>query len=115
MPGRLPEAAAPLPPTHEGPLAPVRPVRPAPVAVAPVRPEPLAPDRYRIQFTADASFCEKLERLKDLMRTSVPDGGLFVLLDRAVSDLVARLEAKRFGLTSRPRDRGEARVEDPSR
>ena len=115
---RLPETPARLPATHEGPLAPTRHVRSAPLSVPAVRPdrsEPLAPDRYRIQFTADAPFCDKLERLKDLMRLSVPDGGLFALLDRAVSDLVARLEAKRFGLTSRPRERGEARVEDPSR
>jgi 5-methylcytosine-specific restriction endonuclease McrA len=49
------------------------------------------------------------------MRSSTPDGSLFALLDRAVSELVARLEGKKFGLTSRPRKRGEARVGDRTR
>jgi hypothetical protein len=78
-------------------------------------PQPLAPDRYRIQFTADASFCGKLDRLKDLLRAAVPDGDVAVIIDRAVTELVGRLEARRFGLSSNPRVGGEARVGDPSR
>jgi hypothetical protein len=30
--------------------------------------EPLAPSRYKVQFTASAALCEKLDRLKALMR-----------------------------------------------
>jgi 5-methylcytosine-specific restriction endonuclease McrA len=78
-------------------------------------PKPLAPDRYRVQFTADASFCGKLDRLKDLLRTSVPDGDIAAIIDRAVTELVGRLEARRFGLTSKPRASGAARARDPSR
>lgn len=93
-----------------------RPPMPSLPLTAPVaQPEPLAPDRYRIQFTADASFCAKLERLKALVRRSELEGGLLGLMDRAVSELLARLEGRKFGLAPRPRDRGEARVGDSSR
>jgi hypothetical protein len=36
--------------------------------------EPLSPARYRVQFTASAELRDKLERLRALMRSSVPDG-----------------------------------------
>ena len=38
--------------------------------------EPLAPGRYKVQFTASAELHDKLERLQALMRSSVPDGDL---------------------------------------
>ena len=38
--------------------------------------EPLAPARYKVQFTASAELHDKLERLRALMRPSVPDGDL---------------------------------------
>lgn len=38
-----------------------------------------------------------------------------VLIDRAVTELVGRLEARRFGTTSKPRAGGAAPVGDPSR
>jgi hypothetical protein len=44
--------------------------------LAPARPavvEPLAPARYQVRFTACAELRDKLERLKALMRSSVPD------------------------------------------
>jgi hypothetical protein len=78
-------------------------------------PRTLAPDRYRIQFTADASFCGKLDRLKDLLRASVPDGDIAAIIGRAVTDLVGRLETRRFGLTPKPRPSGAARVGDTAR
>ncbi len=51
--------------------APVRQVQLRPDAVAASRPaviEPLAPARYKIQFTASAELRDKLERLRGLMR-----------------------------------------------
>ena len=74
-------------------------------AVSP--PQPLAPDRYRIQFTADASFCSKLDRLEGSpasvgTRTATSPA----IIDRAVTELVGRLEARRFGLTPKPRASG---------
>ena len=64
---------------------------------APARVQPLAPDRYKIQFTASAELREKLERLQALMRSSVPDGDLGAIIDQAVTEQLERLEAKRFG------------------
>jgi 5-methylcytosine-specific restriction endonuclease McrA len=67
------------------------------------RVEPLAPARYRVQFTASAELRDKLERLRALMRSSVPDGDLAEIIDQAVTEKLERLESKRFGKTRRPR------------
>jgi hypothetical protein len=76
-----------------------------PVAVAADRSvlEPLAPGRYKIQFTASARLREKLERLRSLLRPEVPDGDLAAIIERAVTDKLERIEASRFGGTRRPR------------
>jgi 5-methylcytosine-specific restriction endonuclease McrA len=71
--------------------------------------QPLAPERYRVQFTAGAAFCDKLERLKELMRSSLPDGDLAAILEVAVTEKLERLEAKRFGSTRRPARSANAR------
>jgi len=73
----------------------------------PLAPEPLSPARYRIQFTAGAEFRDKLERLRALMRSSVPDGDLAALLEVAVTEKLERLEARRFAKTKAPRMRAE--------
>jgi HNH endonuclease len=78
-------------------------------------PQPLSPDRYRIQFTASTAFCSKLDRLRDLLRPSIPDGNVEAILDRAVTELVGRLEARRFGVTSKARAEGAGRAREPSR
>ena len=65
--------------------------------------QPLAPGRYKVQFTASAGLAEKLERLQALMRSQVPDGDLGAVIEAAVTEKLARLEARRFATTSRPR------------
>jgi hypothetical protein len=83
-------------------------LRPAPATVSPARRpslEPLAPARFRVQFTASAELRDKLERLQALMRPSVPDGDLAKVIDRAVTRELERLEAKRFAKTEAPRKR----------
>ena len=75
-------------------------------SVAPTKPpvvEPLAPARYKIQFTASAELRDKLERLRSLMRSSVPDGDLAAIIDEAVTEKLERLEAKRFARSKAPR------------
>lgn len=72
----------------------------------PARPavmEPLAPARYKVSFTAGAALRDKLERLQALMRFSVPEGDLAKIIDRAVTEKLERLEAKRFAKTKAPR------------
>ncbi len=72
---------------------------PSPRAVV----QPLSPTRYKVQFTASAELHDKLERLTALMRSEVPDGDLVTLIERAVTEKLERLEARRFGRTTAPR------------
>jgi hypothetical protein len=67
------------------------------------RMEPLAPARYKVQFTADVELRDKLERLQALMRSSVPDGDLARIINVAVTEKLERLEAKRFAKTKKAR------------
>ena len=56
-----------------------------------------------MQFTASAELHEKLERLRSLMRSQVPDGDLATIIEQVVTEKLARLEARRFGQTKKPR------------
>jgi hypothetical protein len=94
-------------------LSPVRIVAdPTPRLAA--RVEVLAPERYKVQFTANAAFLEKLERLQALLRSRIPDGNLALVLEEAVTEALERREARRFGRTRRPRT-DEAPKDDGSR
>jgi hypothetical protein len=85
----------------------VRPVSPPPRAF-----EPLSPARYKVQFTAGAELREKLERLRALLRSEVPDGDLGAVVEKAVDVMLERIEARRFGRTRSPRKK--APPSDPS-
>jgi 5-methylcytosine-specific restriction endonuclease McrA len=91
----------------EGAVQPERPVglgsRPSLDQASTPAVSPLSPGRYKVQFTASAALREKLERLRGLMRSSVPDGDLAAIIEQAVSEKLERLEARRFARTSRPR------------
>ena len=67
-------------------------------------PKVLSPARYKIQFTASAEFRDKLERLRALMRSSVPDGDLATILEVAVIEKLERLESRRFAKNKAPRN-----------
>ncbi len=75
-------------------------------AVAPELPrpvvDPLAEDRYRLQVTVSRELRDKIQRVRDLMMHSNPDGDLTVVLERAIDALVDKLEKQRLGKTSRP-------------
>ncbi len=64
--------------------------------------EPLSPARYKVQFTASAELRDKLERLRALVRSSVPDGDLAAIIEAAVTEKLESLEARRLGRTRRP-------------
>ena len=70
-----------------------------PKATAPRPVEPLAPARYKIQFTASTELKDKLDRLRGLM----PDSDLAVIIDEAVTEKLERLESRRYGKTRAPR------------
>jgi hypothetical protein len=76
---------------------------PVPVPAPPAVVEPLAPSRYKVQFTASAELHDKLERLRALMRSKVPDGDLAAIIEQAVTEKLERLEARRFAATKTPR------------
>ena len=75
----------------------------APAAAPAVSVEPLAAARYKVQFTASAELHDKLERLRALMRPSVPDADLAAIVEQAVTEKLQRLEARRFAHTQAPR------------
>lgn len=64
---------------------------------------PLAPERYKVQFTVSRETYEKLRRVQDLLRHSVPNGDPAVIFDRALTLLLDNLEKKKLSATSRPR------------
>ena len=76
----------------------------APIAASPSPPkppavEPLAPARYKVQFTASTELRDKLQRLAALM----PGADLAAVVEAAVTEKLKRLEAKRFARTDKPR------------
>jgi hypothetical protein len=64
---------------------------------------PLAPERYKIQFTASKELLNKLEYAQDLLRHVAPSGDVAVVFDRALSALIEQLEKQKCGVTRRPR------------
>lgn len=65
--------------------------------------EPLSEARFRVEFTASAEFCEKLERCRELMSHANPSGDIAVVIERAIEGLLVELERKRLGRAKRPR------------
>ena len=94
-------------------LAPAGPeaIRPqsAPAAAVPAAPRPvfaaLAPERYKIQFTASRQTHDKLRYAQDLLRHDVPSGDIVEIFDRALTALIDRCEKQKCAATSRPRER----------
>jgi len=73
--------------------------------------QPLSPGRYKVQFTASAELQHKLERLKALMGSKGRDGDLAAVIERAVTEKLERLEARRFARTKAHR-KGPAKAEE---
>jgi hypothetical protein len=56
-----------------------------------------------VQFTASAQLHDKLECLRALLRSEIPDGDLGAVIERAVTETLERLESRRFARTGNPR------------
>jgi hypothetical protein len=67
---------------------------------------PLAPDMYKIAFTARAETRAKLQRAQDLLRHQIPNGDPAEIFDRALSALLDVLARKKVGASARPRPGG---------
>jgi hypothetical protein len=63
---------------------------------------PLAPTRYRVQFTAGPETYAKLKQCQDLLRHQIRDGDLAQLFDRALTALLRELLRRRVGTPLRP-------------
>ena len=61
--------------------------------------EPLSPGRYRLQLTLSAEQKEKLELARDLLSHANCGGDLAIVVERALDELILRLEKRRFGRT----------------
>ncbi len=67
--------------------------------------EPLAPERYKLQFTVNRDTYDKLRRVQDLLRHRLPSADTAAIFDRALTLLLTDLERKKLAITERPRDR----------
>ena len=89
--------------------APSAPIAAACAAPRPPEIKPLAPDRYKVQFTVSRETHDKLRRVQDLMRHTIPDGDPAAIFDRALTLLLAELSRAKFAATDRPkREHGTA-------
>ena len=89
------------------------PASPASPASHPSSPtQPLSPGRFKLQLTIDATFKDKLELARDLLRHAVPNGDLATILHRALDLLVADVQKRRFG-TKRGRNAAPAPTANP--
>jgi hypothetical protein len=61
---------------------------------------PLAPARYRIQFTIGAETHDKLRLVQDLLRREIPEGDPAAIFDRALTLLLAETARRKVGATS---------------
>jgi hypothetical protein len=69
---------------------------------------PLAPERYRMQFTISRETHDNFRRAQALLRHVVPSGDAAEIFARALIVLVEQLERQRFAQTSRPRAAGSS-------
>jgi 5-methylcytosine-specific restriction endonuclease McrA len=65
--------------------------------------KPLAPERYRVQFTIGQDSHDKLRRVQALLRREVPDGDPGLIFERALALLLEKVEKEKLGATARRR------------
>jgi hypothetical protein len=90
------------PPQAEDRFAPPPTVAPLPPAHRPVI-APLAPERYRLQFTVSKETHDKLRRVQDLLCREIPDGDPAAIFARALDLLAHDVEKKKLAATTKPR------------
>jgi hypothetical protein len=65
--------------------------------------KPLAPERYKIQFTVDRDTHDTLRRVQDLLRHTIPDGDPAAIFDKAITLLLKEISKTKHAATDRPR------------
>ena len=71
--------------------------------------QPLAPERYRVQFTIGQETRDRLRRVQDLLRREVPNGDPAILFDRALR-LLEDAERRKRGLGTTMMSAAEAKA-----
>jgi len=59
--------------------------------------QPLAPERYRVQFTIGQQSYDKLRRLQTLLRREVPSGDAGAIFERFIDVLLEKVEKDKLG------------------
>ncbi len=106
LPTPQPIVAAEEPLAVEDPRTDRRPPAAAGVPLSPSRPpeiKPLAPERFKVQFTVNRETHDKLRQVQDLLTHDIPDGDPAAIFDRALTLLLAQLAKTKFAATDRPR------------
>jgi hypothetical protein len=75
---------------------------------------PLSAEAYAVQFTRSREADERFRYLQSLLGHQVASGNLAEVYDRAVRELIARMERVRFGACTKPRS-GQHRQNSASR
>ena len=74
----------------------------------------LAPQRYKVQFTASQEYVDLLEQAQDLLAPAVPRRNLEQVHLRALVLLVAELKKRKYAVTERSRSAAAARTARPN-
>lgn len=82
------------------------PSQPLPLSRAVLK--PLAPERFKVQFTISGETREKLKAAQDLLRHSVPTGDIAAVFERALNALLSELERTKMAIVARPRSKPRA-------
>ena len=75
---------------------------PGHVATTNARIEPIAAERFQLQVSMGRGMNEKLRYAAELLGHQVASGDVAEVLERGLDALIARLEKRKFGATSRP-------------
>ncbi len=78
----------------------------APLAAPPKRRDQvklLAPNAFKVEFTASDALQAKLKEAQALLRHRRPDGSLAFIVEEALDVLIAKVKKKRFGIGAKPR------------
>ena len=65
--------------------------------------KPLAPERYKVQFTVSRTTYDKLRQVQDLLRHVLRDGDVAAIFDRALTLLLEDLLRRKTGQAARSR------------
>ena len=94
-------ARAAAPSTHPDAAPSFAPALPAPPTARPVV-APLAPERFRVQFTVGKETHDKLRFAQDMLRREIPDGDPGTIFDRALNLLLEDVARTKMAATAAP-------------